>query len=54
MSQALEEKEVSVQVEEQFGKLGSVQMIMRAGYVKDYGQNKRIRRPLKEFVFIEN
>jgi hypothetical protein len=27
-------------------------MIMRAGYVKEYGVNNGIRRPLKEFVFL--
>jgi hypothetical protein len=44
MSQALEEGNVPP----------PVQMIMRAGYVKDYGENAKIRRPIKEFVFLEN
>jgi hypothetical protein len=27
-------------------------MVMRAGYVKEYGVNNGIRRPLKDFVFL--
>jgi len=40
MSQALEEGTVP----------RPVQMIMRAGYVKDYGENAKVRRPLSEWV----
>jgi hypothetical protein len=53
MSQALEEEETSEKIVVEFKQNGTFQMIMRAGYVKKYGMNNRIRRPLHEFVFIE-
>jgi hypothetical protein len=55
MSQALEENETNEQIRNKYN-IGenNIQMIMRAGYVKKYGTNNGIRRPLKEFVFLIN
>ena len=39
------------------GKLNTdkpIQMILRAGIVKTYGENKKIRRDLKDFVTVKN
>jgi len=52
ISQALEEKETLERINAQFPEI-QVQMILRCGYVKKYGENARIRRPLQEFVFLE-
>jgi hypothetical protein len=52
MSQALEENETNEQIRKKYTGKDSIQMIMRAGYVKEYGVNNGIRRPLKEFVFL--
>jgi nitroreductase len=52
ISQGLEEKETFAAINLRFAD-SPFQMIMRAGYVKDYGINAKIRRPLKEFVFME-
>jgi hypothetical protein len=54
MSQALEEKETNGQIKNKYIGKNNIQMIMRAGYVKKYGTNNGIRRPLKEFVFLLN
>ena len=50
MSQALEEQEVYKQIKIEFSNYENIQMIMRAGYVKNYGENNKIRRPLHKFV----
>ena len=52
MSQALEESETNEQIRKKYSGHDYFQMIMRAGYVKKYGINNGIRRPLKEFVFL--
>ena len=52
MSQALEENETNKQIIRKYIGKDSVQMIMRAGYAKEYGVNNGIRRPLNEFVFL--
>jgi nitroreductase len=52
MSQALEEKETREAIAARFPGT-NIHMIMRAGYVKDYGTNLGVRRPLREFVFAE-
>jgi hypothetical protein len=54
MSQALEESETNEQIRKKYSGHEYFQMIMRAGYVKKYGINNGIRRPLKEFVFLIN
>jgi hypothetical protein len=54
MSQALEENETNEQIRKKYSGHEYFQMIMRAGYVKKYGINNGIRRPLKEFVFLIN
>jgi hypothetical protein len=51
MSQALEESETNGQIRNKYIGKNNIQMIMRAGYVRKYGTNNGIRRPLKEFVF---
>ncbi|QQO09977.1 Acg family FMN-binding oxidoreductase [Breznakiella homolactica] len=53
MSQALEETETREKLPTAIPGGEFFQMVMRAGYVKDYGENNRIRRPLREFVFLE-
>jgi nitroreductase len=52
MSQGLEEKVIRDSINMEFPQSAPFQMIMRAGYVKNYGENNKIRRPLKDFVFI--
>jgi nitroreductase len=52
LSQALEEAVVRDRINAEFPGL-PFQMIIRAGYVRDYGENNKIRRPLQEFVFME-
>jgi len=52
MSQGLEEKVIRDSINMEFPESAPFQMIMRAGYVKNYGENNKIRRPLKDFVFL--
>lgn len=50
-SQILEEEPFKSQIQGELELQLPVQMIFRAGYVHDYGQNHGIRRPLSDFVF---
>lgn len=53
VSQMLEEKAFRKQLAETLGLNQPAQMILRAGYVDDYGENNRIRRPVREFTRLE-
>lgn len=54
VSQMLEEVPYADEIHNRLKLDKPVQMILRAGIVDDYGTNKKIRRDLKEFVFLEN
>ncbi len=53
ISQIIEEEPFNSIVKEQLGVDAPMQMILRAGYVKNYGENNKIRVPISEFVFLE-
>lgn len=53
VSQMLEDKAFRRQLAETLGLSQPPQMILRAGYVDDYGENNRIRRPIGEFTRLE-
>ena len=53
MSQILEEKPYSSEVDKMLHTKSPVQMILRVGYVKDYGTNNQIRRNLSDYVTVE-
>ena len=50
MSAALEVNETRAQLESELGGDLPIQMILRIGYVKDYGENMGVRRDLDEYV----
>ncbi len=52
MSAALEVNETRAQLESELGRDLPVQMILRIGYVKDYGENMGVRRDLDEYIEI--
>ena len=52
MSQLLEESPYKEEIQQKLNLNQPVQMIFRAGYVQDYGTNHKVRRPLKDFVFL--
>ncbi|WP_424245798.1 hypothetical protein Dip510_000735 [Elusimicrobium posterum] len=51
MSQILEEEGYKENLEKELNSKLPIQMVFRAGRMKDYGSNNKIRRPIKEFVF---
>lgn len=53
VSQMLEDKAFRKQLAETSDLSQPPQMILRAGYVDDYGENNRIRRPIGEFTRLE-
>ncbi len=53
MSQMLEETPYKDKIQEKLNIDKPVQMILRAGIVNDYGKNHKIRRDIKEFVFLD-
>lgn len=54
MSQILEEKPYCNEVNGALEIKAPIQMILRLGYVKDYGKNNQIRRDLSEFITVED
>ncbi len=53
MSQALEEVPYKNEIQKKLNVNEPVQMVLRVGYVKEYGQNARIRRDLSEYITVE-
>ncbi len=54
MSQMLEEAPYLDEIQDKLGLDKPVQMILRTGLVDDYGKNHKIRRDIKDFVFLED
>lgn len=54
MSQILEEEPYCKEVNEKIKTELPVQMILRVGYVKEYGENNHIRRDLMDYVTVKN
>lgn len=53
VSQALEEEPYKHEIQKKLGVDKPVQMVLRVGYVKDYGQNGQIRRDLNQYITVE-
>lgn len=53
MSQVLEESPYCQEIDGKLKTEQPVQMVLRVGYVKDYGQNNRIRRDLADYVTVK-
>lgn len=53
MSQLLEESPYKAEIQGKLGLSKPVQMVLRLGYVSSYGENKRIRRDLPEYLIME-
>ena len=54
MSQALEEEPYCDEISDELNTNMPVQMVLRAGYVKEYGENNKIRRDLCDYVTVKN
>ena len=54
LSQVLEEEPYCDEINNKISINEKIQMILRVGYVKDYGENNHIRRDLKEYVTVNN
>ncbi len=52
VSYALEDRETKETIEEGFDLPAEPQMILRIGYVNDYGKNAKIRRDLSDYVSV--
>lgn len=53
VSQALEEEPYKHEIQKKLGVSKPVQMVLRVGYMKDYGRNAQIRRDLNQYITVE-